>query len=87
MDCESSFGRLAKVVESVLAVDSAELFRHTTASDVNGWDSVTHIYVVLAVEEEFGVSLPLEKTVEAKDLGALFDLVVASLASSAGDKN
>lgn len=44
----------------------------TTASDVAGWDSVTHVNVIVAVEKAFGVRF---STKEVKSLANVGDFI------------
>ena len=47
--------QLTPIIREVLDNDSIELRRETTAADVEDWDSVAHVRIMVAVEEEFGV--------------------------------
>jgi acyl carrier protein len=49
--------------------------RDTSAYDIDGWDSVAHVYVVLDIERRFGVKLPEQRVFELENVGALVDLV------------
>lgn len=49
--------RLNDVFRSVFDDESIELTDETTAQEVDGWDSVAHISLIFAVEEEFGIKL------------------------------
>lgn len=55
--------------------EEAALSRATTASDIKGWDSLSHAMLILNVEEEFGVDLPLDRTYALANVGELVDLV------------
>lgn len=56
--------------------------RTTTAADVKGWDSLSHAMLVLNVEEEFGIDLPLDRTYGLSNVGELVDLVNEALGGS-----
>jgi acyl carrier protein len=43
----------------------------TTPDDVEGWDSLTHVRVVFALEQELDVRLPETVLVGSESLGAL----------------
>ena len=68
--------RLAAVVAAVLDLDPADVGALTSTDTVEGWDSLAHMNLILAIEEELGVTLPDE---EAADLTSypLLRLVVA----------
>jgi len=57
--------------------DDVSLTRSTVAADVEGWDSLTHISLMLAVEESFGIKFALGETERAKNVGDLVDLIAS----------
>jgi acyl carrier protein len=46
-----------------------------TASDVDGWDSLSHFNLVLAVEKEFGISVTTRDVRSMKNVGDLIRLI------------
>jgi len=46
-----------------------------TASEVEEWDSILHISLVLAVEEVFGISFLMGEVENTKNLGEFMDLI------------
>jgi len=54
---------------------SIQLTRNTTADDVAGWDSLTHIELITAVETHFGVKFKLGEIMKFKNVGDLCDCV------------
>ena len=82
MPCKSVFDRMAQCIAKVLAIQQP-LSPESSAADYAGWDSVTHTYVVLALEEEFGVQLPVEKTIEAETLDILAEMIRYELSQQA----
>jgi len=69
----------AEILEKLTAVmrrvfEQAELRvgEQTTASDVDGWDSIAHVGLIVAVEKAFGVRFT---TREVKGLGNVGDFV------------
>jgi acyl carrier protein len=47
----------------------------TTSADIDGWDSLSHSILILGIEEQFGVELPMDKAFELHDVGELMDLI------------
>ena len=47
--------RLNNVFRDVFDDEGLEVSSEMTAVDVDGWDSLSHIRLVLAVEKEFGI--------------------------------
>jgi acyl carrier protein len=52
-----------------------ELYDAMTANDVEGWDSMTNIRLLDAVEREFGVPLSVSEVMSLGSVGSLIDLV------------
>jgi len=51
----------------------------TTARDVPGWDSFSHGSLVMRIEAELGVELPLEEAISAANVGELIAIVGRAL--------
>jgi len=66
--------RLMDVFRAVFHDEHIQLTDATTAGDVEGWDSVAHINLIFAVEEEFGIKM---STAELATLGSVGDLTRA----------
>lgn len=45
---------------AVLGVGLESITDETSMDNVQGWDSIKHMNLVLALEEEFGISIPDE---------------------------
>ncbi len=60
--------KLADVFEQVFD-RRVELREHTTAADVDEWDSIAHVTLILATEEEFGVRFDSSEIANAGDVG------------------
>ena len=52
----------------------------TTAADIEDWDSLTHIMLLSAVEDSFGIKFDMKAVQGLKDVGAMADLIGELLA-------
>ena len=68
--------RLAAVFHEVFDDDSIKLRDDMTAKDIEEWDSLNHITLVLAVEKEFGVRLNAAEVGSLANVGKMIDLLV-----------
>lgn len=66
--------RLQAVFRRVFEDDALVISQSTTADDVDDWDSVLHVTLVVNVEKEFGIKFT---TREVASLGNVGDLVAA----------
>jgi acyl carrier protein len=55
MNSETVMTSLNEVFRDVLDEPDLTLTDSTTAADVEGWDSVTHVMMIVAVEKKFSV--------------------------------
>jgi len=73
---EEIFRGLSGVFEQVLG-RPVELHEDTTGADVDGWDSVVHVMLILASEREFGVRFESSEIANASNVGEFVSLIEA----------
>ncbi len=76
MSREEVFERLTEVFRAVFDDDSIELKETTTAKDIEDWDSFEHINLIVAVENEFSIKVPMGKVTTMKDVGEMVDIIL-----------
>lgn len=59
--------------------DTIVITRLTTANDIDAWDSLSHMNMVMAVEVRFGIRFALGELPTLKNVGDLADLVQKKL--------
>ncbi|HXC65129.1 MAG TPA: acyl carrier protein [bacterium] len=67
--------RLQTVMRDVFDRPDIALSRAMTASDVEEWDSLSHVNLVVAVEKEFGLHFTLAEIKPLKNVGEMLDLI------------
>ena len=75
MERAEVYSRLTDVFRDVFDREVA-LADETTAADVPGWDSLNHITLIGAVEDEFDVKFPMKDVVGMKNVGELVDKII-----------
>lgn len=55
--------------------DGIEIFDEMTADDVDGWDSLAHVRLLMHVERRFGVTMTDEAAERVANVGALARLI------------
>lgn len=75
MTREEVYTRLKDVFADVFDREVA-LSDATTAADVPGWDSLTHITLIGTVEDEFDVKFPMKDVVHMKNVGDMVTLII-----------
>jgi acyl carrier protein len=68
--------RLEEVFEDVLDAD-VSLAEHTTANEVEGWDSVKTVELIVAIERAFSVRFNLGEIAGLENVGQLVDRIAS----------
>jgi acyl carrier protein len=63
--------RLTKVFRKVFDDDSIVLSSELTANDIDGWDSLSHINLLIAIELEFGIEFKQNEIQSFANVGEL----------------
>ena len=50
--------RVQSIASSILGLPGLDLREEMTARDVPGWDSLTHVQIIIGVEQAFGIRMP-----------------------------
>ena len=71
--------KLNQIFREVFGRDVA-LTPETTAADVAGWDSLTHITLISAVEEGLGMNFTMAEILEMKNVGEMIEIIKSRIA-------
>ena len=77
MDESQIYVRLQEIFESVFDDDSIQIKPDLSAKDVDGWDSLTHIRLILTVERAFHVKFSTSEIGKLQNVGDLVELIKA----------
>lgn len=76
MTAEQVLQEIHPVFHDVLENDSIVLTRNTTANQVDGWDSLSHIDIIVGIEKRFGIRFTSAEIASFKNVGDLVDCIV-----------
>ena len=79
MTREEVFEKLNEVFRDIFDDETITVTDETTADDIEDWDSLEHINLVNAMEEEFGVKFTMGEIVALKNVGEMADLIISKL--------
>jgi acyl carrier protein len=74
------YERLNTVFHSVFFDDSIVVTADTSAPDVEGWDSVAHVNLMVAVESEFGIEFTTQELESLETVGDMARMIRAKTA-------
>jgi acyl carrier protein len=72
---------VTNVFRETLDLDNLVLTPATTARDVDGWDSLNHILLVVAVEQRFGIKFNTGEIDGLENVGQFIDLIESKLSA------
>ncbi|NLT09700.1 MAG: acyl carrier protein [Ruminococcus sp.] len=67
--------RLTAVFCDVFDDDSIKISDSTSAADIEDWDSLEHINLISAVENEFGMRFKMKEVSGMKNVGEMLDII------------
>ena len=79
---DALWGTLTNVFRDTFDDEDLTIKPETTADDIDGWDSLTHIRLMLSVERAFGIRLSASEIGKLKKVGDLADLVTKKKSGS-----
>jgi acyl carrier protein len=73
--------KLQDIFRDIFDKETLVLTRDTSADDIEEWDSLAQINIIVACESEFGVKFDLKDIAALKDVGDMLDLIERKLES------
>lgn len=80
MDRSKIFEKVNAVFRDLFEDDSLVIGEQTTAADVEGWDSLKHISLIEAVEEEFDIRFTMREVTGMKNVGEMVSVIEERMA-------
>ncbi len=75
MDKEKIRARLNEIFRDVFDDENIEIDEHTTADDIDAWDSLEHITLISAVEKAFKMRFTMKEVSGMKNVGEMIDIL------------
>ena len=79
MNREEVFEKLNEVFRDVFDDESITVTEATTADDIEEWDSLEHINLLAAVEQEFGMKFNMGQVVSMKNVGEMVSIIESNI--------
>lgn len=75
MNKNEIIARLNEVFRDVFGDDSINVTPNTTSADIEDWDSIEHINLIAAVEEEFDMRFKMREVSGMKNVGEMIQII------------
>ncbi|MBW1296535.1 acyl carrier protein [Aquimarina litoralis] len=79
MNREEILSKVRTAFISVLEHENFQLSDETTANDVDGWESITHMMIITEVEKSFGIKFKLMDLMNMNNVGDLLNCIESEL--------
>lgn len=76
MTREEVFVKLNEIFQEVFDDEEIEVTETTSSDDIEDWDSLEHINLVAAVEQEFDIKFTMAQVVGMKNVGEMVDIIL-----------
>ncbi|WP_336962920.1 acyl carrier protein [Chryseobacterium contaminans] len=77
MNNDEILSKLTGIFREELDNDEIVLTRETTAEDIEEWDSLSHIQLIIAVEKGFGIRFTSSEIRSWNDVGEMIDSITS----------
>lgn len=76
MNQEEVLEAIQTIFNKVFERDDIVVTRETSAKDVDEWDSLAQIDLVVSMEKKFGIKFSLDELIEFQNVGNAVDFIV-----------
>lgn len=73
--------RLNAIFCEVFDDDGIRILPEMTANDIDGWDSLSHVNLIVTIETRFKIRFNQKELLTFKDIGDLLDCIKGKLAA------
>ena len=79
MERKEIFEKLNDIFIDILDLDDVSLTDATSAEDIEEWDSLSHIQLIVAIEKAFGIKFTSLEIMKWNNVGEMVDSIVQKM--------
>lgn len=79
MQTQEILQKLEEIFQDIFDDEGIVLKPSTSSADIEDWDSLAQINIVVAVQDEFGIKLSVAEATSLHNVGELVELIKAKL--------
>jgi acyl carrier protein len=76
MDRKEIIGKLNEIFEDIIDEGPVFLSETSTSKDVDGWDSLTQIQLIVAIEKAYNIRFTSEEIIAWRNIGEMIDCIL-----------
>lgn len=76
MERNEVFEKLTSICRDVFEDENLVITESTTAADVKGWDSLTHLSLINELEETYKIAFLLDEVIGSENIGELMNALM-----------
>jgi acyl carrier protein len=70
------FEKVQEIFRDIFDDENLIIEESTNSNDIDDWDSLNHINLVVAIESEVNIKFNFDELATLKDVGAMLDLIL-----------
>ena len=75
MERKEIFDKMEEVFTDIMDLKDIKLNDETSADDIEEWDSLSHIQIIVAIEKAFGIKFSSQEMITWKNVGDMVDCI------------
>ena len=75
MEKDKIYERLNTVFRDIFDDETISVNENTTSDDIEDWDSLEHINLIVAIEQEFGMKFNMNEVTTMKNVGEMVNII------------
>jgi acyl carrier protein len=79
MTQEEALIQVQNIFEEALKRENIQLTELSTANDVDGWNSLSHMIIISSIEKRFGIRFNFREIVKLKNVGDLCNAILIKM--------
>ena len=79
MTREELFEKITEIFREEFDDDSLVIVDETNAADIEDWDSLAQVELIMTMEKEFNMKFNIKEVRELKNVGEMADLIMSKL--------
>ena len=75
MERKEIFDKMEEICTDIMDLKDIKLNDETSADDIEEWDSLSHIQIIVAIEKAFGIKFSSQEMITWKNVGDMVDCI------------